>query len=56
MLVKVVTLFLAGMAILAMFGKLRLSLFGIKRVQKKCKSCGAPLVGKGGCPCGSPKA
>lgn len=49
-IVKIVSLFLAGMAILAMFGKLRFP--GQKRLQSaKCSSCGRYRIGKGPCPC-----
>ncbi|SMP20131.1 hypothetical protein SAMN06265373_103483 [Shimia sagamensis] len=49
-LVKIVTLFLVGMAVLAMFGKLRFP--GQKQLQsKKCANCGRFKIGKGPCPC-----
>lgn len=49
-LVKIVSLFLVGMAVLAMFGKLRFP--GQKQLQsKKCPSCGRYKIGKGPCPC-----
>ncbi|EYD72060.1 hypothetical protein [Limimaricola hongkongensis] len=55
MLIKIVTLFLVGMIVLAMFGKLRLpkgrgpkGLLGGGR----CAACGRPRIGKGPCPCG----
>ena len=49
-LVKIVTLFLVGMAVLAMFGKLRFP--GQKQLQsKKCAKCGRFKIGKGPCPC-----
>jgi len=48
---KIVFIFLAVMAVLAMFGRLRVP--GIKRLSpKKCPSCGRPKLGKGRCPCG----
>lgn len=48
-IVKIVTLFLIGMAVLAMFGKLRLP----KRLTSaKCPGCGRYRIGKGPCPCG----
>ena len=56
MLLKIVSLFLAGMAILAIFGRLRMPQIGFKTSlgsKKKCKTCGAPRVGKGDCPCGA---
>lgn len=50
-IIKIVTLFLIGMGVLAMFGKLRLP--GNKRLTSKtCPKCGAPRVGRGPCPCG----
>ena len=53
MIIKIVTLFLIFIALLAMFGKLRLLLpKRAKLAQGKCASCGAPRVGKGPCPCG----
>ena len=55
-LVKIVTFFLVGMAILAMFGKLRLPKVRLPRAER-CGSCGAPRVGRGPCPCkAGPKA
>jgi hypothetical protein len=51
MLVKVVVLFLVIMAVLAMFGRLRLP--GLrKRDTRKCTRCGRFLIGKGPCDCG----
>jgi hypothetical protein len=50
MLVKGALLFLIGMAVLAMFGKLRLP--GKRRLTAKCSSCGRPRIGSGPCPCG----
>lgn len=57
MLVKIVTLFLIGMAVLAMFGRLRIGRYRIGRrgprlVSRKCPACGSPVAGKGPCPCG----
>ena len=55
MILKIVTLFLIGMGVLAMFGRLRFP--GPPRLtRRKCKACGAPLVGKSECPCGEGKA
>ncbi|WP_341211777.1 hypothetical protein [uncultured Limimaricola sp.] len=58
MLIKIVTLFLVGMIVLAMFGKLRLpkprgpkGLLG----RGRCVACGRPRIGKGPCPCGKDK-
>jgi hypothetical protein len=60
MLSKIVILFLIVMAVMAMFGKLRmprlpgrgLSLPG----RRDCPACGAPRVGRGACPCGKGEA
>jgi hypothetical protein len=49
MLIKVMILFLLGMAILAMFGRLRFP--GQDRSAQKCAACGRPKIGKGPCPC-----
>lgn len=50
-MVKVVSLFLIGMLVLAMFGRLRLP--GMKRLaSRKCPSCGRYRIGKGPCSCG----
>jgi len=51
MLFKVVVLFLAAMAVLAMFGKLRLP--GRRRPKAdKCPSCGRYRIGQQNCSCG----
>ena len=51
-IVKIVTLFLIGMGVLAMFGKLRLP----KRLTSaKCPACGRYRIGKGPGPCGKDK-
>jgi hypothetical protein len=51
MLVKVVTFFLIGIAILAMFGRLRFP--GQTRLKNaKCAKCGRYIIGKGPCSCG----
>ena len=45
MIFKIVTLFLVGMAVMAMFGKLTVP--GVKRLtDAKCKSCGKFSFGK----------
>ncbi len=50
-MIKVVTFFLIGMIVLAMFGKLRVP--GQKRLQAlKCSKCGSYRIGKSGCACG----
>ncbi|WP_435139402.1 hypothetical protein [Pseudopelagicola sp. nBUS_19] len=49
-IVKIVTLFLVGMAVLAMIGKLRFP--GQKRLQSvKCQKCGRYKIGRGPCAC-----
>ncbi|CTQ33640.1 hypothetical protein JAN5088_02424 [Jannaschia rubra] len=51
MIVKIVTLFLIGMAVLAMFGRLRFP--GRARLARaRCAHCGAVCAGRGPCPCG----
>ena len=57
MIVKIATLFLVIMAVLAMFGRLKVpKLPGAdltKRLGgKKCKKCGRYRMGKGPCDCG----
>jgi hypothetical protein len=60
-MVKVVTFFLIGMMVLALFGKLRMpSLPTIKRrktieTARKCNKCGAYKIGKNPCVCGKKK-
>jgi hypothetical protein len=50
MLIKVVVLFLILMAVLAIFGRLRLPC--IRRSDpRKCARCGRFLIGKGPCDC-----
>lgn len=51
MLAKVVLLFLIFMAVIAMFGRLRLP-GGRRRLEAKCPACGRPRIGKGPCACG----
>jgi len=51
-IVKIVSLFLVFMAVLAMFGKLRAP--RISRLRPvKCRACGRHRIGKGPCPCGA---
>ncbi len=52
-ILKIVTLFLVGMGVLAMFGKLKVP--GAKRLAKRCPACGRHRIGKGPCPCGRSK-
>ncbi|MCR9156683.1 MAG: hypothetical protein NXH80_05520 [Rhodobacteraceae bacterium] len=50
MISKIVLLFLAFIAVLAMFGKLRVP--GAKRLASaKCRKCGRYRIGKSPCPC-----
>ncbi|WP_185962133.1 hypothetical protein [Palleronia caenipelagi] len=49
-MIKIVSLFLIGMLVLAMFGRLRLP--GQKHLSsRKCPSCGRYRIGKGPCSC-----
>ena len=52
MMLKIVTLFLIGIAVLAMFGKLHLLRRKRNRAAVTCLDCGRPLIGKGPCDCG----
>ena len=52
-MIKIVTFFLIGMAILAMFGKLRMPRVN-RLLTKKCRRCGRYRVGRGPCPCEKP--
>lgn len=50
MLVKIVVFFLIGMAVLAMFGRLRFP--GQTALQnRKCPDCGRYRIGRGPCNC-----
>ena len=49
-MIKVVTLFLAFMAVLALFGRIWIPGRGLKRL--KCPGCGRYEIGKGPCDCG----
>lgn len=49
-IIKIVTLFLIGMGVLAMFGKLKVPRLP-KLASKKCGACGRYRIGKGPCPC-----
>lgn len=50
MLVKIASLFLVGMAVLAMFGRLRYP--GQKQIEAaKCPDCGRFKFGRGDCRC-----
>lgn len=59
MLVKIVTLFLLAMAVLAMFGRLRMPRIGRKskpplEARKSCPRCGRFIIGTGPCDCNLP--
>lgn len=63
MLMKIITLFLVGMAVLAMFGKLRFPGSLTRRLPGRgnglpkpatCIRCGRFIIGKGGCDCAKP--
>jgi len=50
-ILKIVSLFLVFIAVLGMFGKLRIP--GFNRLQSaKCQKCGRYRIGKGPCSCG----
>ena len=50
MMVKIVTLFLVGMVVLAMFGRFWLPGVGMKRLPK-CRDCGRMRIGRSPCGC-----
>lgn len=50
-IIKIVSLFLVAMAVLAMFGKLRMPGRG-RLSAAKCPACGRYRIGKGACRCG----
>ncbi|WP_176244141.1 hypothetical protein [Pseudoruegeria aquimaris] len=54
-MVKIVTFFLIGMVILAMFGKLRFPGQN-KLASRRCPGCGRYKLGRGPCGCGHGKA
>lgn len=53
-MVKVITLFLVFIAILALLGRLRMPGFRLPRRKsaKRCERCGRPLIGRAACECG----
>ena len=54
MILKIVSLFLIFMVVLALFGRLRLPRAGRpKPPAARCRGCGAPRVGRAPCPCGA---
>ncbi|MEC7763109.1 MAG: hypothetical protein VX874_14500 [Pseudomonadota bacterium] len=50
-MIKIVSLFLIVMLVLAMFGRLRIP-GANKLTRAKCPNCGRPRLGKGPCECG----
>lgn len=50
-MIQIVGLFLIGMLALAVLGRIRKSGGKKPALRGKCKSCGAPLIGSGPCPC-----
>ncbi|MEM9434324.1 MAG: hypothetical protein AAGA12_10410 [Pseudomonadota bacterium] len=53
MILKIMSLFLLGMMVLAMFGKLRLPKMPKPRLRaaRRCPNCDMPQIGKGPCAC-----
>ena len=52
MMLKIVSLFLVFIAVLAMFGKASILLpKKLRQVTGKCPKCGRHRIGKGPCPC-----
>jgi len=55
-IIKIVVLFLIGIGVLAMFGRLRLPKPMRRRPlakQRTCTSCGGFIIGAGPCACGA---
>ncbi|SPH23415.1 hypothetical protein DEA8626_02478 [Defluviimonas aquaemixtae] len=53
MIIKIVTFFLIGIAILALFGRLRLPWQGPRKLRAaRCPNCGRPQIGQRPCDCG----
>jgi hypothetical protein len=50
-MVKIVTIFLIGMAVLALFGRARLSGLGRALLSRRCPRCGRRVAAQGGCKC-----
>jgi hypothetical protein len=51
MLIKGMTLFLVVMAVMAMFGKLRIPGTKGSKLSGRCPDCGRPKIGRAPCPC-----
>ncbi|MFN6977431.1 MAG: hypothetical protein ACK4OP_04865 [Gemmobacter sp.] len=54
MLIKIVTVFLIGMGVLAMFGRLRFPRGTRLAAPRKCPRCGRYRIGRAPCDCGAP--
>lgn len=55
-MVKIVILFLIALALLALFGRLRIGGVPKRRLGAgKCPACGRYRIGPGPCPCGGTK-
>ncbi|SLN66901.1 hypothetical protein AQS8620_03113 [Aquimixticola soesokkakensis] len=54
-MVKIVTLFLIAMMVIALFGRFRFPNAPLSKFKKtaKCPACGRPEIGRGSCPCGA---
>jgi len=50
LLVKIVSVFLVGMVVLAMFGRLRMPK-PPRLIARNCHDCGRPRIGRDPCPC-----
>ncbi|MCB2135436.1 MAG: hypothetical protein KDE08_05745 [Rhodobacteraceae bacterium] len=50
-MIKVISFFLIGMAVLALFGRLRFPAIMARRKGARCRSCGRPLIGNSPCVC-----
>jgi hypothetical protein len=53
-MIQVVGLFLIAMVVMAIVGRLRQGLGGMRQ-GAKCPACGRHKIGKGPCPCGKGK-
>lgn len=53
MLSKIVALFLVGMMILGMLGRLKVNWPKRPKIAARCPECGRHKIGKGPCPCGA---
>lgn len=55
MLLKIASLMLVLVAVVAIFGGLRLRKPGLRAKTTACPGCGRPRIGSGACPCGHGK-